>query len=249
MPKLKLLIILNIHATGRFLVETIFWLEVLCLAKIGFKFLSLMPCILILEIIALISIMSFSTINIAVFASGTGTNARNMMNYFRESSIKIALVVCNKPGAGVISVAEDHAVPVLMIQRDSFYTDESCLHQLRDYGIDWLVLAGFLWKIPSNLVKAFPGKIINIHPALLPKYGGKGMYGHHVHEAVIKAKETESGISIHFVDEVYDNGEMIVQAKCSIEEGDTAVTLAAKIQELEQALFPPAIEKVIKAKA
>lgn len=193
--------------------------------------------------------MLSTTINIAIFASGNGTNARNMIEYFSGASIRIALVVCNRPGVGVISVAENHAVPVLMIQRDSFYSDESCLNQLRDYSIDWLVLAGFLWKIPPTLVAAYPGKIINIHPALLPKYGGKGMYGHHVHEAVIRAKETESGISIHFVDEVYDNGEMIEQAKCSIEKWDTALTLAAKIHMLEQAIFPAAVERVIKAKA
>jgi phosphoribosylglycinamide formyltransferase-1 len=110
-------------------------------------------------------------------------------------------------------------------------------------------LAGFLWKVPPALVKEYQGRIINIHPALLPKYGGKGMYGHHVHEAVIGANETESGITIHFVDEVYDNGEMIAQVKCNVDEGDTPEALAAKIHQLEQLHFPAVIERVIKAKS
>ncbi len=184
-------------------------------------------------------------VNIAIFASGAGTNAQRIIEYFSTSAfIHVALVVCNKPGAGVIKIAHDNNVPVLFPEKKLFeltgYADE-----LKAYKISFIVLAGFLWKIPLPLINLFPGKIINIHPALLPAYGGKGMYGNAVHEAVIKAKETQSGITIHYVDDRYDHGEIIFQQACAVDENDTAETLAAKIHQLEYAFFAPQTEGVI----
>jgi len=184
--------------------------------------------------------------NLAIFASGTGTNAARIIDYFRGSAIvKIRLIVCNKPGAGVLGVAEKAGVPTLLIEKEPFFRGGAYVEELRAKNIDFIVLAGFLWKIPEALVKAYPGRIINIHPALLPKYGGKGMYGKFVHEAVIAAGEKESGITIHWVDEHYDHGEPIRQVKVLIEPGDTPETLAKKIHLLEYEHFPKVIEAVI----
>ncbi|MDE3247169.1 MAG: phosphoribosylglycinamide formyltransferase [Bacteroidota bacterium] len=185
-------------------------------------------------------------ISIALFASGAGSNAARIIQHFAGSStVSVALVVCNKPGAGVVKIADNAGIPVLMIEKEAFFRGDAYIPALRERGIDFIVLAGFLWKVPSALVAAYRGHIINIHPALLPKYGGKGMYGAHVHEAVIAAKEKESGITIHYVDELYDHGHIIFQAHCDITEHDTPQTLARKIHELEHTYFPLIIEKTL----
>lgn len=188
-------------------------------------------------------------VRIAVFASGKGSNAANLVNYFnhhasRSKKAIITLIICNKPGAGVLEMAEKEGIPVQMIEQAGFYGGKY-LEEIRA-SADLLVLAGFLWKIPQNFIDAYPGRIINIHPALLPKYGGKGMYGRHVHDAVIASGETESGITIHDVDEHYDKGDMIFQAKCSVTPEDTPDTLAEKIHELEQQHYPRQVEKWVK---
>jgi phosphoribosylglycinamide formyltransferase-1 len=186
-------------------------------------------------------------INAAIFASGEGTNAENLITYFKnDTRIKIKLVITNRDDAGVIKKAEAHKKTVQIISKEALnnYTDQ-IIEFLRTEKIDLIILAGFLLKIPEKLVKAFPDKIVNIHPALLPNYGGKGMYGMKVHEAVIANKDAESGISIHFVNEEYDKGRIILQEKCVIEASDTAESLAKKIHELEYLHFPKAIEKLI----
>ena len=184
--------------------------------------------------------------NLAIFASGTGTNAARIIDYFRGSTqIKVSLIVCNKPGAGVLNVAERAGVPTLLIEKEPFFRGGAYVAALEEKKIDFIVLAGFLWKIPSALVQAYRGRIINIHPALLPKYGGKGMYGRFVHEAVIAAGDKESGITIHYVDEHYDHGDPIRQVKVLIEPEDTPETLAKKIHLLEYEHFPKIIEEVI----
>lgn len=184
--------------------------------------------------------------NIAIFASGEGTNAQNIIDHFKSfDNIHIAIVISNKPQANVLNRAKAMGVPTLIIDKNVFYESDAVVQQLKNLNINLIVLAGFLWMIPESLVKAFPNKIINIHPALLPKYGGKGMYGMNVHKAVIEAKEKESGISIHFVNEKYDEGEIIEQHKCSLTENDTAETLAKKIHQLEFDFFPKAIEKIL----
>jgi formyltetrahydrofolate-dependent phosphoribosylglycinamide formyltransferase len=183
---------------------------------------------------------------IAIFASGAGSNAARILDYLEgHTSIEVALVVCNKPGAGVLHVAETHRVPVLLIEKERFFRGDTYLPELQQHGIDFIVLAGFLWKVPVALIAAYPNHIINIHPALLPKYGGKGMYGMKVHEAVIAAGEKESGITIHYVNEHFDEGEHIFQAKTIIEAGDTPESLAQKIHELEHAHFPETIKELL----
>lgn len=190
--------------------------------------------------------MSHSKTGIAVFASGSGTNAAKLMDYFNNhSSVSIRLIVCNNPRAGVIEKAGEYSVEVLMIEKERFFRGDDYVDILKEKGIDWIVLAGFLWKIPKTLIDAFKDKILNIHPALLPKYGGKGMYGHHVHEAVITAGEKISGITIHLVDEIYDHGRIIFQAECPVESTDTPETLAKKVQELEHTHFAREVEKIV----
>jgi phosphoribosylglycinamide formyltransferase-1 len=185
-------------------------------------------------------------IQIAIFASGAGSNAGEIIRHFRNHpKIKVALIVCNKPGAGVLQIAADEKIPILMLEKDPFYRGDCYLPAIGSIGINFIVLAGFLWKIPDQLIKAFPGKIINIHPALLPKYGGKGMYGSHVHESVIAAGEKESGITIHYVDEHYDHGQPIFQAKVAIDPNDTPESLAAKIHKLEHKYYPFVIEEIL----
>lgn len=187
--------------------------------------------------------------HIAIFASGTGSNTANIIHYFsHHTSIKIALIVCNNPSARVLKIAKDNNVPYLIIEKEKFFKGDAYVPELINANINFIVLAGFLWKIPKAIINHFPYKIINIHPALLPKYGGKGMYGHHVHDAVIAANETESGITIHFVDEIYDNGRTIIQVKCPVFKNDTAETLAQRIHELEYKYFPKAIEDIIDKK-
>lgn len=185
-------------------------------------------------------------IQLAIFASGAGSNAQRIIQHFSSSTaVTCALVVCNKPGAGVVDIAAKAGIPVLMIEKEPFFRGDAYTAALSAHGIDFVVLAGFLWKLPARLVAAYPGKIINIHPALLPKYGGKGMYGHFVHEAVIAAGEKESGITIHYVDELYDHGNIIFQTSCPVVQGDTPATLAQKIHALEHAYYPAVIEKTV----
>ncbi len=184
--------------------------------------------------------------NIAIFASGEGTNAQNIIDYFKTSdTIKIALIVSNKVNANVLNRAKQANIPSLVINRVDFYDNNITIEHLKSFNIDFIILAGFLWMIPEDLIKTYPNKIINIHPALLPNYGGKGMYGMKVHQAVIEAKEKESGISIHYVNEHYDEGKIISQHRCYVSENDTAETLAAKIHHLEYKFFPRVIEKVL----
>lgn len=184
-------------------------------------------------------------IKVAIFASGAGSNAQQIINRFHNSSlIKICLIVCNKEGAGVLSIAEKEKIPFLLINKERFFKGDAYLPELKKNAVDIIVLAGFLWKVPSLLINAYPTKIINIHPALLPNYGGKGMFGGHVHEAVIAAKEKQSGITIHYVDELYDHGNIIYQATCTIDESDTPASLANKIHALEHLHYPRVIEEI-----
>lgn len=167
--------------------------------------------------------------NIAIFASGEGTNAQNIIDYFRDSdAVKVNLIVCNKPQANVLNRAKAENIPQLIITREDFYNSNRVIDSLKKANTDWIILAGFLWLIPENLIDAFRDKIVNIHPALLPKFGGEGMYGGKVHEAVIEAQEKESGITIHYVNKEYDKGTIILQAKCTVEPADTAASLAKK---------------------
>ncbi len=184
--------------------------------------------------------------NIAIFASGSGSNAENIINYFRgKNNIHFPIILSNKQDAGVHQRAKKLGVPSICFTAKEMNETNRILDLLNQYQIDFIVLAGFLLKVPSNLIDAYPDKIINIHPALLPKYGGKGMYGSHVHEAVIATGEKESGITIHYVNNRYDEGQIIFQAKCDIYIDDTPETLAGKIHELEYKFFPLTIEKLI----
>lgn len=184
---------------------------------------------------------------IALFASGNGTNVQRIAEYFQNhSSIEIAAVYCNKPEAFVLTRAKDLGIPSRVFSRDELQDGEVLAMLVADH-VDWIILAGFLWKVPDQLIEAYPGRIINVHPALLPAYGGKGMYGHHVHEAVIKNKEMESGITIHLVDEVYDHGEHLFQVRVALDTDETPESLAEKIHVLEQKYFPEIIEKTILA--
>ncbi|TND10550.1 MAG: phosphoribosylglycinamide formyltransferase 1 [Bacteroidetes bacterium] len=184
--------------------------------------------------------------NIAVFASGKGTNARRLIDFFQHSDkARVSLVLCNKAEAGVLEIAKAAGVETVILSRDSFYNSDETIRLLQKKNIGLIVLAGFLWLVPGNLVRAFPKRIINIHPALLPKFGGKGMYGAHVHKAVIDAGEKESGITIHYVNEHFDDGEQIAQFRCPVLPGDTPEILAARVQELEHAHFAEAVEKAV----
>lgn len=185
--------------------------------------------------------------NVAIFASGEGTNAENLFNYFNnDKRVKFKLVVTNSDTAGIVARAEKYKKNVQIISKTALneYTDQ-IIEFLKTENIDLIVLAGFLLKIPEAFVKAFPNQIINIHPSLLPKYGGKGMHGMNVHKAIIENKESESGVTIHFVNEEYDKGEIILQAKCEVSSDETPESLSAKIRKLEFEYFPKAIEKII----
>lgn len=185
-------------------------------------------------------------VRVAIFASGAGSNAQKIMEYFEgHQKITVALVVSNKAEAGVLEIAASQKVDTLVIEKEHFFRGDGYVPLLQEKKIDFIVLAGFLLKIPPALIAAFPGRMINIHPALLPKYGGKGMYGHFVHEAVIAAGELESGITIHFVDEQYDHGGTIFQAKCPVTPADTPESLAKKIHALEHENFSRIIEQTI----
>ncbi|WP_339610927.1 phosphoribosylglycinamide formyltransferase [uncultured Planktosalinus sp.] len=184
---------------------------------------------------------------IAVFASGNGSNAENLIAYFKKNNFaQVGLVLTNNPNAGVIARANRLKTPVCVFSKKDFQDSNKILEVLNEYQIDWIVLAGFLLLFPENILKRYPNKIINIHPALLPKYGGKGMYGMHVHKAVIENNETETGITIHFVNEKYDDGKVIFQAKTVVESNDTPEDIAKKIHKLEYKWLPKVIEKQIK---
>ncbi len=191
--------------------------------------------------------MNNKKIRLAVFVSGGGTNLENIINYFSaDEQVEVSMVVSNKADAYALQRAKNHGIPNVVISRKQFAEDEATvMAAVKD--CDFIILAGFLVKVPDYLIDAYPKRIINIHPALLPKYGGKGMYGHHIHEAVKAAGEKETGITIHFVNNELDAGEHIAQFKVTLSDEDTADTIAAKIHELEQAHFPKVIESVIKA--
>lgn len=198
------------------------------------------------KILRRMKFMPPASANIAIFASGKGSNAEKIIQYFENHRyIHIKLVVCNKVGAGVLDIAANNGIPTLMLEKSSFYETEKYVQEFVNHNITHIVLAGFLWKIPENMVKTFSGRIINIHPALLPNYGGKGMYGENVHKAVLKAGDTESGITIHLVDEEYDHGKTFFQATIPVTSSDTPDSLAEKIHALEHQHFPPQIEKWI----
>lgn len=184
---------------------------------------------------------------IAIFASGSGTNAENIIRYFQKNDkITVVRVLSNKKDAKVLERAEKLNVSTLYFNKNDFNVDNTVLNVLQKEA-DFIVLAGFLWKVPEAIIKAFPNKIVNIHPALLPKYGGKGMYGMHVHEAVKKNGEKETGITIHYVNENYDEGSIIFQKRVLIYPEDTPETIAAKVHELEYEYFPKVIEDTVLA--
>lgn len=185
--------------------------------------------------------------NIVIFASGGGSNARKIIEHFQDSmTARVALVVSNKKDAGVLEIAAAHQIPTFLLTRADFYETKEILKILDEYRIDFIVLAGFLWLVPGYLIRAFPKKIVNIHPALLPLFGGKGMYGGYVHAAVKAAGAKESGITIHFANEQYDAGDIIFQATCALDENDTPETIARKVLALEHEHYPKVIEKLIK---
>lgn len=184
--------------------------------------------------------------NIAIFASGSGTNAENIIKYFStKKSVKVTIVFSNKRHALVLKRAENFGVETLFFERHDFYNSGKILNYLIEKKIDFIVLAGFLLLVPENIIEKYKLRIVNIHPALLPSYGGKGMYGDVVHKAVIENGETESGITIHYVNNLYDEGDIIFQARCRVEPTDTPETLAAKVHALEYQHFPGVIEELV----
>jgi len=186
---------------------------------------------------------------LAIFASGKGTNAEAIIRHFaKNKEISIALVVSGNPRAGVLEVAKKYGIPAEVVTQQELCSSDKLLESLRCHKVDFIALAGFMWLVPQSLLDAFPGKIVNIHPALLPRHGGKGMYGKKVHEAVLRSREKESGITIHHVNENFDEGEIIFQAKCAVAPGDDAATLATKVQQLEHLHYPKVIEQLIKIK-
>ncbi|MBV8389651.1 MAG: phosphoribosylglycinamide formyltransferase [Mucilaginibacter sp.] len=184
---------------------------------------------------------------IAIFASGSGSNAQKIMEHFkRNSEAEVVLILTNNPQAYVLQRADNFEVPSHIFTREEFYQTDNIIKLLKNLQVDLIVLAGFLWLVPENMLKAFPNKIINLHPALLPKYGGRGMYGDHVHNAVLAAKEEESGITIHFVNEKFDEGEILHQSRFKIEPGDTLEIIKFKGQQLEHQHFPRVIESLLR---
>ena len=185
-------------------------------------------------------------VRIALFASGSGTNAENITKYFaNDPLIEVACIICNKEGAGVIERAKNLDIPAIVISKNVLEDESAMLNLLKNWEIDRIVLAGFLLKIPEYLTRAYKNAIVNIHPALLPKYGGKGMYGDHVHKAVLQAGDLESGITIHEVNEHYDEGKIIAQYQCPVFKTDTVETLAHRIHQLEYEYFPLVIKNWI----
>ena len=184
---------------------------------------------------------------IAIFASGSGSNAQKIMEHFKRSTdAEVALVLTNNPESYVLQRADSFEIPSHVFDRHEFYQTDDVLDLLKNLDVDLIVLAGFLWLIPQNLIKEYAGRMINIHPALLPKYGGKGMYGDHVHKAVLAAEESEGGITIHYVNEHYDEGEFIYQAKYRIEKDDNLEMVKFKGQQLEHLHYPRIVEMLIK---
>ncbi|TCO30941.1 formyltetrahydrofolate-dependent phosphoribosylglycinamide formyltransferase [Pedobacter psychrotolerans] len=184
---------------------------------------------------------------IAIFASGSGSNAQKLMEHFKRSNdIEISLVLTNNADAYVLQRADNFEIPSHIFDKNEFYKTDEVIDLLKNLDIDFIVLAGFLWLIPKNLIAAYPGRIVNIHPAILPKFGGKGMYGDYVHNAVIAAGETEGGITIHYVDEHYDEGEYIYQAKYKIDRGDSLEMVKFKGQQLEHQHYPRIVEGLVK---
>ncbi len=184
---------------------------------------------------------------IAIFASGSGSNAQKIMEHFKKHvDAEVVIVLTNNPEAYVLQRADNFEIPSHIFDKAEFYKTNSVVDLLKNLQIDLIVLAGFIWLIPQNLLKAFPNKIINIHPALLPKFGGKGMYGDRVHHAVMDAKEEESGITIHFVDENFDEGEIIHQSRFRIEAGDDLEMIKFKGQQMEHLHYPKVVEQLLK---
>ncbi|MFB9051891.1 phosphoribosylglycinamide formyltransferase [Formosa undariae] len=184
---------------------------------------------------------------IVIFASGSGSNAENLIKYFKtKSDASVMLVLTNNPHAKVIDRCKQLDISALSFNRVAFTKTNDVLNLLESAKPDLIVLAGFLWKFPEVILNTYPNKVINVHPALLPKFGGKGMYGMHVHEAVVANKETETGITIHYVNENYDEGAIIFQATCPVLNTDTAEDVAAKIHELEMKHFPLVVEQLLK---
>ena len=183
---------------------------------------------------------------IAIFASGNGTNAQNIINYFKEvPGIAVSLVLSNNPSAYVLQRAKNLGVATGSFTREDIYDTGHLVHLLEQAGVDFIVLAGFLWLIPPSLIKAYPNRIVNIHPALLPKYGGKGMYGDRVHRAVKDAGDKETGITIHYVDEHYDAGQVIRQVKCALDPGEDIAGIARKVHALEYEYYPKVIKSLV----
>lgn len=184
---------------------------------------------------------------IAIFASGSGSNAQKIMEHFKYSDdAEVSLVLSNNPEAYVLQRADNFEIPSHVFDRQEFYHTDEVVNILKRLDIDLIVLAGFLWLVPENLLKVYPNKIINIHPALLPKHGGKGMYGDRVHKAVLAAGDEEHGITIHFVNEHFDEGEAIYQGKFKVEKDDTLETIKFKGQQLEHLHYPKVIENLLK---
>ncbi|WP_114784688.1 phosphoribosylglycinamide formyltransferase [Botryobacter ruber] len=182
---------------------------------------------------------------IVIFASGSGSNAQRLMEYFEHhNSVRVVALFANNPKAYALKRAETFHVPAFLFNREDFYQSGKVLQQLQELNPDLIVLAGFLWLVPQNIVQAFPNKIVNIHPALLPEYGGKGMHGIHVHTAVVQAKAKESGITIHLVNEEYDKGDFVYQHRCPVHETDTPEELAARVLQLEHEHLPRVIEEL-----
>lgn len=183
---------------------------------------------------------------LAIFASGSGSNAQRIAEYFKNhASISIDVIFTNNKDAYVIERAKNLDIPYIIFNRKGFYESDAVFSELQNRKIDFIILAGFLWLVPAKIIQAYSGRILNIHPALLPAYGGKGMYGEFVHKAVVANKEKYSGITIHYVNEHYDKGDIVFQAKCDVSPEDTSDSLAAKIHNLEYEHFPRVIEEVI----
>jgi phosphoribosylglycinamide formyltransferase-1 len=184
---------------------------------------------------------------VAIFASGSGSNAQKLMEHFKNSpEVEIALVLTNNPDAYVLQRADNFEIPSHIFDKNEFYKTDHIVELLKNLDIDLIVLAGFLWLIPKSLIHEYPGRIVNIHPAILPKFGGKGMYGDHVHLAVMEAKEPEGGITIHYVNENYDEGEYIYQAKYRIDKDDNLEMIKFKGQQLEHLHYPRVVESILK---
>lgn len=188
------------------------------------------------------------SVRLAILGSGNGTNAQQISEYFAgRNDVEVACIIYNVKDAFIAQRAKNLGIESHYFGRADFYENHAVLDYLRQKQTDWVILAGFLWLVPQEILDAYPGRVINIHPALLPKYGGRGMYGHHVHEAVVAAGERESGITIHIVDENYDRGTILFQARCTVDPDDTPDTLAAKIHLLEKEHFPRVIDETVKS--